>query len=115
MDSLHSFKEEHIKEDCRDLTGVHDNGLFFRCEFEKLNGLTLQGCDLNGSKFKTESVMDALGFTLTLSCLSFKNVEFSPLLFDLFLSLATLSAEKLLDVIGRDRVAAILRLLRATE
>lgn len=118
---LHTFKEEHIREDCRELTGHHDNGLFFGCEFEKLTGLTLKDCDLNRSKFLTEKVRDALGFTLTLSCLSFRHVEYSDLLFDLFLTLLTLSKgndakrEALLDVIGRDRAAAIQRVLGATE
>lgn len=121
MDHLHTFTEEHIFEDCRDLTGVHENGLFFGCEFDKLNGLTLKDCDLNRSNFKTDSVRDALGFTLSLSCMSFRNVTFSPLLFDLMLSLLCMSAgndekrEQLKTVIGPERAEALLRVLKATE
>ncbi len=118
---LHNFSEEHIKEDCRELTGLHENGLFFGCSFEKLRGLSLKDCDLNRSKFLTESVRDALGFTLTLSCLSFRGVEYSPLLFDLMLSLMVMSKgndekrKKILEVIGADRAEAIQRVLGATE
>jgi hypothetical protein len=114
---MRNFDEEHIHEDCSDFTGVHDNGLFYDCEFNSLTGLTLLNCDLNRSRFTTESVRSALGFAMTLSCLSFRGVEYSELLFDLFLSLATLTTgndskrEALKDVIGRDRHAAIVRVL----
>jgi hypothetical protein len=121
FERLRNFTKESIRKDCRDLTGLQDNALFYECEFDKLKGLTLQNCDLNRSKFLTSSVRDALGFTLTLSCLSFRNVEYSPLLFDLLLALMTLTTgndvkrEKLLDVIGRERAAAIHKVLRALE
>src|ERR1039458_2846379 len=103
---LRNFSEEHIREDCRDITGIHSNALFYGCQFEKLQGLTLKDCDLNKSEFMTESIRDALGFCLSLSCLSFRGVAYSELLFDLFLTLATLSRgndekrEQLKDVVG---------------
>jgi hypothetical protein len=118
---LRDFDEVHIEQDCQELTGTHENGLFFGCVFDRLTGLTLKDCDLNRSQFLTSKVRDALGFTLTLDCNSFSGVEYSPLLFDLFLCLATLTKgndakrEKLLDVVGRERAAALLRILRATE
>jgi hypothetical protein len=119
--SLHRFTEKHIDEDCESLTGVHRNELFFNCRFKKINDLVLENCELNGSEFLTDSVRDALGLTMTLSCPSFRGVALSSLLFDLYLLLAYLTKgndvkrEKLLDVIGRPRAAALLKLLEATE
>lgn len=121
MDKLRNFSETHIGEDCSTLSGVHENGLFFDCTFCNLNGLSLKDCVLDRSKFKTEKLGDALGLTLSLNCHSFRDVEFSPLLFDLFMMLAYMSKgndekrEKLLDVVGRDRAAAILRALKKVE
>ncbi len=121
MDRLRNFSEEHIREDCTNITGRHSNGLFYGCRFDKLNGLTLEDCDLNASSFETSKVRDALGFTMTLSCFSFRGVCFSELLFDLFLCLAymtvgnDLKREKLLDVVGRERAKAILNLLGRIE
>lgn len=119
--ALRQFSELHIDEDCRDLTGQHENGLFFNCKFEKLNGLTLKDCDLNRSQFVTETLRDALGLTLTLDCFSFKGVELSPLLFDLLLLMLHISAgndekrERLLDVIGQHRAAQLLRIIEGLE
>ncbi len=121
MSRLRAFSSESIEKDCRELNGSFDNALFYGCRFEKLNNLTLKDCDLNASTFETSSVRDALGFTLSLSCLSFRGVEFSPLLFDMFLCLATMSKgndikrEKLLDVVGRERAAVLLRVLKGVE
>lgn len=118
---LRKFSKIHIKEDNKDTTGLHENELFFECEFKKLNGLTLKDCDLNRSKFVTDDLRDALGFTLTLDCNSFTNVEYSPLLFDLFLLMAYKSKgndekrDKLLDVIGRERAEKLLRILSFLE
>lgn len=118
---LRHFNQTHIDEDCRDITGSHYNELFFNCAFDKLNGLVLQDCDLNQSQFLTSKVEDALGFTLTLNCHSFKDVTLSPLLFDLMLILLVMSKsndakrEALLDVIGRRRAEALLRLLERVE
>ena len=121
LDRLHTFAEEHIDADCARLTGLHDNGLFFNCKFNKLNGLVLKDCDLNRSKFVTDSLQDALGFTLTLGCKSFRNVEYSEKLIDLMLCLLIMTKgndakrEKLLDVIGRDKAALLLRTLKRFE
>lgn len=119
--ALRQFSETHIEEDCRHLSGVHDNGLFFGCSFDKLNNLVLKNCDLNRSRFETSHIIDTLGFTMTLGCHSFKNVEFSELLFDLFLLLVSMTKgndekrAKLLDVVGRERAEALLRVLHRVE
>jgi len=118
---LRHFSEEHIREDCTTMTGEHEDGLFFGCRFDRLNGLTLKDCDLNRSEFQTEKVRDALGFTLTLSCLSFRNVKFSALLFDLMLCLLSMSAgndekrAKLRDVVGAGRFDTLMRVLKGIE
>jgi hypothetical protein len=111
----------HIDENCEDLTGHHKGAVFYNCLFKKLNGLVLEGCDLNRSQFLTDNISDALGFTLTLNCHSFDNVEFSPLLFDLFLCLILKSKgnvekrKRLLDVIGHERASHLLTLLKDLE
>jgi hypothetical protein len=121
METLRTFSEIHIDEDCQDLTGNHENGLFFNCKFSNVRGLTLKNCDLNKSKFLTDSVKDALDFTVTLNCHSFRDVELSPLMFDLMLSLLTMTTgndekrKQLLDVIGQGRAAALLRVLGGME
>lgn len=103
------------------MTGHRENELFFNCQFDKVNDLVLKDCDLNQSRFTTSSVKDVLGLTMTLNCHSFQNVEFSELLFDLFMILAYKSKgndekrEKLLDVIGRGRAAALLKVLNQIE
>jgi hypothetical protein len=119
--SLREFSGVHIREDCKTLTGVHDNELFHQCKFEKLNGLTLKDCVLTESEFGTDSVRDALGFTLTLGCHSFEDVRYSPLLFDLMLTLMTMTQgntrkrEQLIDVVGKSRYQALLKVLKANE
>jgi hypothetical protein len=121
MKPLHEFSEVHVGEDCRKISGDHKNGLFFECDFEKLRGLTLKDCTLNRSRFLTSDIKDALGFTLSLQCGSFKGVEYSPLLFDLFLLLASMSSgndskrKALLDVIGRERAIELLEQMRGLE
>jgi hypothetical protein len=121
MSELRKFSEIHIDEDCSAMSGPHENGLFFNCRFNKLNGLTLTDCDLNGSRFETNTVRDALGFTLTLGCHSFSGVEYSPLLFDLLIVLMTMSKgndekrQKLIDVIGVDRHAVLMKILGRLE
>lgn len=121
MESLRTFSDTNIDADCRSLSGTHSNELFFNCVFDKLNGLSLLQCDLNGSKFKTSSIKDALGFSMTLDCLSFKNVEYSPLLFDLLLTLITLTngndekRRQIERVVGLEKIAAIKKVLGVTE
>lgn len=118
---LRDFSETHIDEDCSTITGLKDNALFFNCAFNKLNGLTLKDCDLNKSEFKTESVADALGFAMSLSCLSFRGVKYSETLFDLLLTLITMTVgndekrKKLIDVVGERRWQAIMRMLTDIE
>lgn len=118
---LHDFAASHIDQDCTKITGHHENELFFNCEFDDLRGLTLKDCDLNRSRFTTSDLRKALGFTLTLGCHSFDKVEYSELLFDLFLLMAYKSKgndakrEKLLDVIGRERAEQLLRILSRLE
>jgi hypothetical protein len=119
--TLRKFLATRIDKDCSMLSGLHINELFYGCKFNRLNYLTLKDCDLNNSTFETAHIKDALGFTLTLSCLSFRNVRFSELLFDLLLMLMTLTVgndekrEKLLDVVGRSRATALLRIMERTE
>jgi hypothetical protein len=119
--ALHSFAALHMDKDYTNETGVHDNELFFNCKFKKLNGLTLKDCDLNRSEFITDDIRDALGFTLTLNCMSFNHVQYSELLFDLLLLLLSKTKgndekrEKLLDVVGRERANKLLRILNTLE
>jgi hypothetical protein len=114
-------KEVHIDENCENLTGHHKGAVFYNCLFKKLSGLVLEGCALNQSRFLTDDIKDALNFTLSLNCLSFDNVEFSPLLFDLFLCLAikskgnTEKRRQLIEVVGRDRVRELLMTLKELE
>lgn len=115
------FSESHIYEDCRELEGFHENGLFFGCKFDKLSGVTLKDCDLSESEFETTSIKDALGFTLTLDCHSFRKTRWSPLLFDLLLCLAASTVgnddkrEQLKQVVGLKRYESICKLLRTVE
>jgi hypothetical protein len=111
---MRKFNAQHIDQNCEDVSGFHDNELFFNCKFKKLNGLTLKNCDLNMSQFAPEKVRDALGFTVTLDCHSFADVELNPLAFDLILCLLLKSKgnnekrRKLIEVIGKDRLMALL-------
>jgi len=121
LEPLHKFDEVHVEENCENLSGFHENGLFFGCTFKDLRGLTLKDCDLNHAKFLTDDVREALGFTLTISCLSFNNAEYSPLLFDLLCLLMYKTKgndekrEKLLDIVGRDRAEKLLHILKRLE
>jgi hypothetical protein len=120
--SLRNFNAIHIEENCEGISGFHENELFFGCTFKKLNDLTLKNCDLNGSKFLTDDIRDALGFTLTLDCHSADNVEYSPFLFDLILLLLCKTRgndEKrkkiLFEIIGKDRAKSLLNTLSRLE
>lgn len=118
---LRHFNEEHIGENCKDLSGKHSNALFFECEFGKLNGLTLEQCDLNRSKFSPETLQDALNFTVTLNCFSFKNVELNDLAFDAILMLLTMTKgndakrRKLVAAIGEEQYVKYLRQAKHLE
>lgn len=118
--SLHHFNEQHIDLDCSDLSGEHKNELFYNCVFNRLKGLTLKGCFLNGSRFVTARMRDALGFTLTLDCNSFRNVEYSPTLFNLLLCLITMtkgndSKRQAVAAIVGDEYQDIIRILGRLE
>jgi hypothetical protein len=110
-----------IDQNLEGISGTYENQTFFNCIFRKLKGLVLKNCDLNRSTFVTDKLEDALGLTVTLDCHSFDNVEFSPLLFDLFLCLAiksrgnTEKRRKLIDVVGRERVYELLSKMKALE
>lgn len=120
-ESLRQFSEQHIDENCGKVSGYHDNELFFNCKFRNVSGLTLKNCDLNASTFDVRSVADALGFTLTLNCYSFRDVEYSQLLFDLMLTLLTMTKgndakrEALKTIIGSEKYATFSRLLKRLE
>ncbi len=120
-DTLRQFSKIHIDEDCHTLTGRHSNELFFNCKFKDLRGLQLENCDLNRSTFETESIREALGFTLSLDCNSFRAVEYSPLLFDLMLCLLSMGngndekREKLKEVVGEGRYEALMKVLSRVE
>jgi hypothetical protein len=107
-----------ISQNCEDLKGHFKDEIFYDCTFKDLQGLTLDNCVLNKCRFLTDTIEEARGFTLTLNCNSFRNVEYSPLLFDLFLCMALKSAgnvdkrQKLLEVIGKDRAIEILTALK---
>ncbi len=115
LDALHRYSAEHIDENLESVpVGNRENELFFNCTFRDVRGATLKRCNLHHSKFLTDRIEDALGFTVTLDCNSFQDVELSPLLFDLLLCLLlktkgnTEKRRKLLDVIGRDNAHKIL-------
>jgi len=120
--ALRNFNDSHIKETFTTLTGNKENELFHGCTFDKVAGLTLKDCVLTDSKFVTKGVENALGFTVTLDCHSFTNVELSDDLFDLLLLLLckgkgnTDKRRKLLfDVIGKERAAELLDQMKHLE
>lgn len=110
-----------LDKDCSALSGHHENVAFRNCTFNSLNGLTLQNCDLTESKFLTAELQKALGLTVTLNCLSFNEVELSPLLFDLMLLLLAKTKGNnkkraaLIDVIGRARAHSLLTEMKRLE
>lgn len=110
------FTATHIDEDVTELTGLHENAIFHNCTFRNLRGLTLKDCVLARSKFVTDKVEDAMGFTFTVGdCGTFRDVEYSEYLFDLLLVMMIQTAgntskrRKLIDVVGRDRVYRLLK------
>ncbi len=115
------FSEINIDKDCREVTGFHDNALFFNCKFNKINGLTLKNCDLNQSEFDITNIKDALGFTVTMDCFSFNGVKISPELFDLYLLLLCQTEgndakrEAVKTIIGKEKADRMLKLLRRIE
>lgn len=111
----------HIRQDCSNLVGHFTNHVFYDCIFKNFNGLVLEHCDLNNSRFVADTLEDALGLTVTLDCLSFNEVELSPLVFDLMLCLLIKTKgnadkrSKLLEVLGRDRAKELLNKMKTLE
>ena len=118
---LREFSQQHINEDLTETVSDYDNALLFGCKFRKLRGRTFKNCDLNYSEFVTDNIKELLGFTLTLSCHSFKNVRLSPLVFNLLilLLLQTLGNDtkrrKLLSVIGKKTAKELLKRMEELE
>lgn len=122
LPTLRNWNATHIEENCESLQGLHDNELFWNCTLNNLKGVTLKNCVLKGSQVTTKDLKDALGFTLTVGdCGSFRDVKYSEELFDLFLVLMittsgnTEKRRKLLDVVGKPKVAEILHTLATLE
>lgn len=120
VNALHNFDKITIDKEC-DITGYHKNELFYNCVMNKVAGLTLDKCDLNHSRILVDSIRDALGFTLTLSCPSFRSVEYSPLLMDLMLFLLTTTSgnddrrEQIASILGEEKMKTLTRVLRGIE
>lgn len=116
-----SQAKSFIDQNCENLTGHFKGVIFHNCTFKKLNGLVLEDCVLMNSRFLTDDIEDALGFTLTLQCNSFRDVEFSPLLFDLYLLMAVKSSgntekrKKLIEIVGKERSYELLKILSSLE
>src|SRR6478609_2819802 len=87
LTKLHEYADTFIDRDMTNVRlGHHDNELFFNCVFKDVRGAELKDCNLRNSRFVTDTIEQALGFTLTIGeCGSFEDVEYSPLLFDLLL------------------------------
>jgi hypothetical protein len=122
-DSMRQYSAIHIDEDLSaGLHGMHENALFYNCTFKNIRDLTLKDCVLTKSRFLTDKLEDAIGFTITLGdCHSFSDVEYSDFLFDLFLVMAIKSnsntgrRKKLLELVGHDTVRELLREYAAIE
>lgn len=119
---LREYSEVHIDQDRSDLTGCHENALFWNCKFRDLRGLTLKNCVLTKSEFTTDKLQEALGFTFTVGdCMSFKDVKYSELLFDLLLVMMiqtkgnTEKRRQLIDVVGSDNVLELLRQFKSLD
>lgn len=101
--------------------GHRENELFFNCTFKDLRNTTFKNCDLNHSKFTSDRAEELLGLTVTLNCHSFENVELSPFVFDLMLTLLLKTKgnvekrRKLIEVIGEDRLRELLTQLKQVE
>lgn len=119
--SSSSTKQVFIDENCESKTGNFEGAVFHNCSFRKLNGLTLNKCDLSQSRFTTDSIRDALDFTLTMNCASFRGVEYSELLFDLLLCLMVQSKgndekrKRLVSILGEAKLKSLLRTLHTLE
>ena len=105
--SLRSWTEVHINEKNVVLQPrIYRDALFRGCVITKCSGATLINCCLTESKFDISRVEDMLGFTMTLDCASYANVEFSEKVFD-YLTLLLIRSKgntakrlKLIDALG---------------
>lgn len=94
--------------------GNYENELFYNCEMDVVKGVTLKGCTLLRSRLKTKNIEDALGFTVTLDCKTFEELELSPLMFDLLCVLLiktkgnTEKRKRLIDILGNQRLHELL-------
>jgi hypothetical protein len=121
-EALRTFSEIHIDEDVRHLTGSFENALFHNCTFGSLNNLTLKNCVLSDSKFTETDPTQMLGFTVTLDCNSFSDVELTPQEFDLICLLLTKTkgntekrAKLIKDVVGIETSRRLLTKLKTLE
>lgn len=118
---LRTWSGVHVDERFPALSGRHNNELFYNCEFNKIANLSLTNCCLDKSKFLATELRDVLGFSVTLNCHSFSDVELSETIFDAILVLLlktkgnTEKRRKLIDVIGRDRLAVLLKEMSTLE
>lgn len=81
------WTEQHVGEDLR-MQGRHfKNALLQRCRFERMRSAVLDHCCLSESKIEPRRVVDLLGLTVTLDCLSWRDVELNPLAFDMMMYL----------------------------
>lgn len=121
-DKLHDYKASHIDEDFSNRRlGWHENELFYNCTFKDVRGAVLKDCNLRHSRFVTDKPEEAIGLTFTMECGTFEDVELSPTLFDMAILMLLKSKgnhekrQKLLEVLGRDRVIELLRQLKQVE
>jgi hypothetical protein len=112
-------KPAYSHETFEELPPDTDGAIFYDCTFKKLNGATLKNCTLHSSKFAMTKPEDIIGLTVTMDCNTFKELEFSPEVFDLLLLLICRSkgnnAKRLAiieHVVGHDRA---IQLLKYTE
>jgi hypothetical protein len=108
--SLRSWTEIHIRENNVKLEPrIYRDALFRECVITKCSGATLINCCLTDSKFDITNIEEMLGFTMTLDCASFANVELSEQVFD-YLTLLLIRSKgntnkrlKLIDALGGKR------------
>lgn len=81
----------------------------------------MSNCDLSESKFTTDDIRDMMNFTVTINCHSARNVEYSDLMFDMFLIMMAKTKgndekrDKLLDIVGREKAEKIFKLISRLE
>jgi hypothetical protein len=97
-----NWVEEHIYE-ALDLGGRRlARSLLYGCKLENLRGTLLAHCCLAESQIAPRTIEDMVGFTVTLDCFSWKDVQLNELALDLMLYLLTLGK-------GNDEKRAMLK------